>query len=119
MNYCTRCLYPANHPLHLTFDAEGVCSGCRVHEEKDLFDWPERREMLRAILDDYRTHTRTIHDCIIPVSAARDLYFIVDLVKNEFKMRPLLVTYNKHYNTRAGIRNLAYLRTLLGCDIMT
>jgi len=34
-------------------------------------------------------------------------------------MRPLLVTYNKHYNTQVGIRNLAYLRTLLGCDIMT
>jgi hypothetical protein len=39
-------------------------------------------------------------------------------VKNVFKMRPLLVTYNKQYNTKAGIRNLAYLRTLLGCDIM-
>ncbi len=34
-------------------------------------------------------------------------------------MRPLLVTYNKHYNTRMGIRNLAYLRTLFGCDLMT
>lgn len=119
MRYCVRCLYPANHPLRIVFDDEGVCSGCRVHEEKDVLDWREREEKLRALLDGYRTRTRTIHDCIIPVSGARDSYFIVHKVKNVFKMRPLLVTYNKHYNTRAGIRNLAYLRTLLGCDIMT
>jgi N-acetyl sugar amidotransferase len=119
MRYCVRCLYPANHPLRVVFDDEGVCSGCRVHEEKDVLDWREREEKLRALLDGYRTRTRTIHDCIIPVSGARDSYFIVHMVKNMFKMRPLLVTYNKHYNTLAGIRNLAYLRTLLGCDIMT
>ncbi|MEZ4752918.1 MAG: hypothetical protein R3A13_01235 [Bdellovibrionota bacterium] len=34
MKYCSRCLYPANHPLGLTFDEQDVCSGCRVHEEK-------------------------------------------------------------------------------------
>lgn len=119
MRYCTRCLYPANHPLHLTFDDQGVCSGCRVHEEKDVLDWRERQEKLCRLLDGYRTRTRTIHDCIVPVSGARDSYFIVHMVKNVFKMRPLLTTYNKHYNTQVGIRNLAYLRTLFGCDIMT
>jgi len=119
MRYCTRCLYPANHPLHLVFDEDGVCSGCRVHEEKDVLDWLERQERLRKLLEGYRSRTRSIHDCIIPVSGARDSYFIVHTVKNVFRMHPLLVTYNKQYNTEVGIRNLAYLRTLLGCDIMT
>ncbi|MEA3347022.1 MAG: N-acetyl sugar amidotransferase, partial [Candidatus Auribacterota bacterium] len=50
---------------------------------------------------------------------ARDSHFIVHTVKNVYGMHPLLVTYNKHYNTRMGIRNLAYLRTLFGCDILT
>jgi len=119
LRYCTRCLYPANHPLHLVFDGKGVCSGCRVHEEKDTLDWNDRKERLTGILDSYRTTTRTIHDCIIPVSGARDSYFIVHLVKNVFRMHPLLVTYNKQYNTKTGIRNLAYLRTLFGCDLLT
>ena len=35
MNYCKRCLYPQNHPLNITFDARGICSGCKIHEEKD------------------------------------------------------------------------------------
>ena len=38
MRYCTRCLYPQNHPYGIVFDKDGVCSGCRVHEEKDKLD---------------------------------------------------------------------------------
>ena len=34
-------------------------------------------------------------------------------------MTPLLVNYNQQYNTKMGIQNLSYLRTLLGCDITT
>ena len=51
MKYCTRCVYPANHPLHITFDKMGLCSGCKVHEEKDLLDWNGRFLLLRKITD--------------------------------------------------------------------
>jgi len=118
MRYCKRCLYPKNHPLNITFDEQGVCSGCRVHEEKDILDWQERKEKLSRIFAEFRSTSRNIHDCIVPVSGGRDSYFIVHLVKNIFKMHPLLVNYNKHYNTKMGIRNLAYLKTLFGCDII-
>ena len=39
---CKRCLYSTNHPLGLVLDAESICSGCRVHEEKGTLDWAER-----------------------------------------------------------------------------
>lgn len=116
MRYCKRCLYPENHPLHLTLDDEGVCSGCRVHEEKDELDWWERSEKLKHIFDTYRNKSGKNYDCIIPVSGARDSYFIVHTVKNVYKMNPLLVSYNHHYNTDVGIRNLAYIRTKFDCD---
>lgn len=122
MRYCARCLYPENHPLGIQFDEEGVCSGCRVHEEKgekDQLDWRERGERLSRIFEAYRSRTGKNFDCIIPVSGARDSHFIVHTVKNVYKMHPLLVAYNKHYNTPVGIRNLAYLRTTFGCDILT
>ena len=119
MRYCTRCAYPANHPLNLVFDEQGVCSGCRIHEEKDVLDWQERGQKLGRIFDEFRSRSGKTYDCIIPVSGARDSYFIVHVVRNIYKMRPLLVTYNKQYNTQLGIRNLAYLRTLFGCDIVT
>jgi N-acetyl sugar amidotransferase len=118
MKYCKRCLYPENHPLGLTLNNKGICSGCQVHEEKDKLDWSERLEKLKVICDQYRNQSRSVHDCIIPVTGARDSYFIVDFVINELKMRPLLVNYNSHYNTRMGIRNLAYLSSLMGADFM-
>lgn len=118
MRYCRRCIYPENHPLNLTFDAEGVCSGCRVHEEKDRLDWNERGLRLGGIFDGYRSRSRIGYDCIVPVSGARDSYFVVHTVKKLYGMNPLLVSYNRHYNTRRGIRNLAYLRTLLDCDMV-
>lgn len=119
MQTCTRCLYTSIHPLHILFDDEGVCSGCRVHEEKDFLDWNKRGEKLELILKEYRSNSGRNYDCIIPVSGARDSFFIVHTIKKEYGMNPLLVTYNKHYNTDVGIRNLANLRIKFDCDIMT
>lgn len=119
MRYCSRCLYPENHPLNIVFDENGVCSGCVVHEEKDVLDWHFRFEKLKDILEDYRNSSDNNYDCIIPVSGARDSFFIVHIIKNVLKMNPLLVTYNKHYNTDVGVRNLAKLRMQFDCDIMT
>jgi len=119
MKYCKRCHYNELHPLNLIIDEEGVCSGCRVHEEKDELNWEEKSSQLNEILNQYRNISENNYDCIIPVSGARDSYFIVHIIKNVFKMNPLLVTYNKQFNTDAGVRNLANLRIKFGCDIMT
>ncbi len=117
MQYCSRCLYPANHPLNIVFDDNGVCSGCRVHEEKNELDWNSRWKTLTTLTDSYRNRSALGYDCIVPVSGARDSYFIVHIVKEKLGLNPLLVHYNKHYNTRRGHRNLAYLRTLFDLDI--
>lgn len=119
MKYCVRCLYPANHPLNITFDSESVCSGCRVHEEKDQINWSLKEKELLKIFSTFRNKSKQNYDCIIPVSGARDSYFTVHTVKNVYGMNPLLVTYNKQYNTAVGIRNLAYLKTLFDCDLLT
>lgn len=116
MKYCKRCTYPENHPLNLVIDDEGICSGCRVHEEKDTLNWDERFEKLRKIAEEYRDESGKNYDCIVPVSGGRDSYFILHVVKNILKLNPLLVSYNKHFNTGTGIRNLAYLRIAFNCD---
>ena len=116
---CNRCLYSKTHPLNLTIDKEGICSGCKIHEEKDLLNWIEREEKLKSILENFKNKSDNNYDCIIPVSGARDSYFIVHMIKNIYGLNPLLVTYNKHYNTALGIRNLANLRLMFDCDLMT
>ena len=120
MIYCNRCLYPANHPYGLVFDDQGVCSGCRIHEEKDALDWDARFRMLERIVHANAKHIgRTGFDCIIPVTGGGDSYFIVHTVKNVLGKNPLLVNYNSHYNTKVGIRNLANLATVFDCDVVT
>jgi N-acetyl sugar amidotransferase len=115
---CRRCLYNTNHPLGLVLDAEGICSGCRVHEEKDQLDWNERWNRLEELVKPYRSRDSRNYDCIVPVSGAGDSFFIVHLVKERLKLKPLLVTYNRYYNTPLGIRNLAQLRRHFDCDIL-
>jgi N-acetyl sugar amidotransferase len=121
MNYtstCKRCLYPVTHPLGLTLDDEGICSGCRIHEEKDRLDWDARWEKLEELVASYRSPSGQNYDCIVPVSGARDSYYIVHLVKERLKLNPLLVTYNKYYNTPLSVWNLANLRIRFDCDIL-
>jgi len=115
---CTRCLYTSDHALGITFDEQGICSGCRIHEEKDSLNWQARWEKLTELVKPYRNAQGTNYDCIIPVTGANDSHFIVHLAKNKLKLNPLLVTYNKYFNTPLGIRNLANLRIKFDCDIL-
>lgn len=118
MEFCKRCLYTTAHPLGLVLDDESICSGCRVHEEKDRLDWAERWSRLECIVAPYRSKDGSIYDCIVPVDGAHDSYYIVHLVKERLGLNPLLVTYNRYFNTPLGIRNLANLRIRLNCDIL-
>jgi len=118
LKFCRRCLYASDHPLGLTLDEAGICSGCRVHEEKDRLDWDARWQRLEQLVKPYRRVNGGSYDCIIPVSGARDSYFMVYLAKERLGLNPLLVTYNHYFNTALGIRNLANLRIRFNCDIL-
>ena len=115
---CRRCLYTTAHALGLTLDTEGICSGCRIHEEKDKLDWAARWCILESLVRPYRSSNAKTYDCIVPVTGANDSYFTVYLVKERLGLNPLLVTYNKYFNTALGIRNLANLRIRFNCDIL-
>jgi N-acetyl sugar amidotransferase len=99
-------------------DEQGICSGCRIHEEKDQLDWNVRWGKLESLIKPYRSITRKSYDCIVPVTGANDSYYTVHLVKERLGLNPLLVTYNKYFNTPLGIRNLANLRIRFDCDII-
>jgi len=118
LEFCKRCLYANSHPLGLILDQAGICSGCRIHEEKDQLNWEERWERLEELVAPYRNKVGNNYDCIVPVSGAQDSYYLVYLVKQRLGLNPLLVNYNKYFNTPLGIRNLANLRIRMNCDIL-
>ncbi|MDF3820160.1 N-acetyl sugar amidotransferase [Leptospira sp. 96542] len=118
LKICKRCLYTNYHPLGLVIDEEGICSGCRIHEEKDEIDWDHKKQKILELVGEYRSKSGKNYDCIVPVTGGQDSYYIVHLVKNILKLNPLCVSYNKYYNTGTGIRNLSNLRIKFNVDIL-
>src|SRR4051812_2980784 len=90
MVYCTRCVYPAAAATPLTFDKDGVCSGCRTHEEQARVDWTRREKLFRDLVADYKSKSGRNYDCLIPVSGGKDSFYQIHLVKKVYGMNPLL-----------------------------
>jgi N-acetyl sugar amidotransferase len=118
IRFCKRCVYSELHPLGITLDKDGICSGCRVHEEKYVIDWHERKSRLTNIVNEYKSKDLKNYDCIVPVTGAGDSFYIVHVVKNIMGLNPLLVHYNSQFNTAIGIKNLSLIRTLFDCDLL-
>ena len=38
VTFCRQCLYGDSHPLGLTINEDGLCSGCIIHEEKNYLE---------------------------------------------------------------------------------
>mgnify|MGYP001596330955 FL=1 len=117
MNYCTRCLYPRNSKPYIIFDEEGICSGCRYIESRAKIDWEAKKKQLADLLLSYKCRDN-IYDCIIPVSGGKDSHYQVYLIKEVYKLNPLLVTYNHTFNTALGLRNLTNLVKVFNCDLI-
>ena len=104
MRYCTRCVYPAVAAAPLTFDENGVCSGCRIYEQRKKINWAERRKLLAKLLEEYRTKGSN-YDCIIPVSGGKDSCYLLYKVKREYGLNVLAFTTD--INVAASLHVLA------------
>ncbi len=124
MEYCSRCLYPANAKPTIIFDEDdGICSGCKYHESRTSrlanIDWEERKRMFERICEQAKQMAKergNFHDCIVPVSGGKDSHFQVWILKEFYGMHPLLVSYNHIFNSPIGNRNLSNLVERSGFD---
>ena len=78
---CKSCLYSSSHPLGITFNEKGICSGCQIHEEKNQLNWDLRLKKLKKLVKNYKSKKNN-YDCVVPISGANDSYFIMHVVKN-------------------------------------
>ena len=118
MRYCKKCVYPASSAVPLAFDENGICSGCRAHEQKKNIDWEKREKLLRQIVEQYRSKDKSNYDCIIPVSGGKDSYFQTWYATQVLKLKPLLVTYHGNNYLAVGERNLKKMRKLFNVDYL-
>ena len=114
VRYCSKCVYPSSSAAPLTFDSDGVCSGCRVHSQVVDVDWDERLEMLHELVRPYRNQGK--YDVIIPVSGGKDSYFQTHIATKVLNLKPLLVTYHANNYLPEGEENLFRMTEIFDCD---
>lgn len=114
VTWCARCVYPSSSAVTLKFDEHGICSGCRVHDQKKQIDWDERLEWLLEEVEPYRKPSG--YECVIGVSGGKDSYYQTHFVKEKLGLNPLLVTYNGNNYLDVGWRNLLRMKEVFGID---
>lgn len=120
MRYCKKCVMPDTRP-GITFNEEGVCSGCQAYENRKNTNYEERFEELKALCDKYRNmNGSNAYDCMIAVSGGKDSHYQVHVMKELMGMNPLLVSVEDNFPmTEAGIHNLKNISEAFGCDIIS
>lgn len=122
VGFCKRCVMSNQRPnsrsefkhdknsktVAIHIDEEGICDACRYHDKKArTIDWSKRCEELERLCDQYRRNDGN-YDCVIPGSGGKDSIMAAHIVKNEFGMHPLTVTWAPHLYTDIGRRNLEH-----------
>ena len=102
----------------IVFDANGLCSACRYHEQKyNKIDWENREKELLALLDRHRSNNGS-YDVIVPGSGGKDSMYVSHILKNKYGMHPLTVTWPPNMYTDIGRENFeAWLNS--GVDNIT
>jgi len=116
IRYCRKCVYPETKP-DLTLDENGICDACNFLKIKTETDWEARRKELSAIFERFRNKSGSNYDCIIPVSGGKDSTYQTYVVKKEFGLNPLCVSYHLPEFTELGRKNLENLKNL-GVDCL-
>jgi N-acetyl sugar amidotransferase len=87
------------------FDEEGICDACRIAEVKASVDWQGRQKELMKLCDKHRSKGGAF-DCVVPGSGGKDSFYAAYVLKHDYGMHPLLVTWAPHIYTDVGWRNL-------------
>ncbi len=81
-------------------------------KKKESIDWVARKKELQKILENYRSNDDTKYDCIIPVSGGKDSTYQAYVIKNDFNLNPLLVSFHPRDFTELGRKNIENIKNL-------
>lgn len=115
LQVCSRCLIPETHET-IMFDAEGVCNVCRQHEVKRAIDWESKKRDLDVLVEQHRG--RFAYDCLVPFSGGKDSAFTLLYLMREYKLKPLVVSFDHGFLRPGVLANNERVLQKLGCDIL-
>ena len=115
MMICSRCVLPGTFP-GIRFDEQGVCNFCRDFKGRAALD-EEKKEYLDKFLKLVdRVKGRAEYDCTLSYSGGKDSTYTLYLLKEEFGLRPLTVTFDNGFVSEQAFRNIRTVSENLGVD---
>ena len=107
---CTKCILPETMPF-IKFDSTGVCNYC---ENYTLKNKPKPRGELEKLIERYQSVSGS--KVIVPFSGGRDSSYCLALLKEEFGMEPITMTYDWGMVTDLARRNISRMCSSLGVE---
>ncbi len=105
IQYCVRCCMPETSE-GITFDEQGICSGCRSSEQKMHINWAEREKEFRDLIEEYKKKAGDNYHCLIPISGGKDSTYQLHILTKVYNVKPLALTFNHNWYTEIGKQNL-------------
>lgn len=96
---------PDSEKTSIRISDAGICDACRVAAAKRaVIDWDARRAELAELADRFRRDDGR-YDCLVPGSGGKDSFYAAHVLKHQFGMHPLTVTWAPHIYTEWGWQN--------------
>jgi len=91
----------------IKFDDTGLCSACKLTiNKKKSINWDDREQELLELCDKHRSIDER-YDCVVPGSGGKDSFHAAHILKTEYNMHPLTVTWVLHIYTEWGWEKLS------------
>jgi glucosamine--fructose-6-phosphate aminotransferase (isomerizing) len=107
---CTKCILPETMPF-IKFDSKGECNYCKSYVKKNE---SKPKADLEEILQRYQSTSGD--KVIVPFSGGRDSTYTLHLIKQEFGMQPITMTYDWGMVTDLARRNISRMCSSLGVE---
>jgi len=119
VKFCSRCVISNQRPnsaveyshtktsrkTTVSFNQDSICDACKLAEQKKkTIDWNERERQLQELCDKHRSDG-SHYDCIVPGSGGKDSFYASHILKTQYRMHPLTVTWAPHVYTEWGWKN--------------
>ena len=89
----------------INFNTDGICSACEYNEIKEnKINWEDRKKQLKDLCNKHRK--KNGYDVIVPSSGGKDSGYVAHMLKYEYDMNPITVTWAPHRYTQIGWKNL-------------
>ncbi len=97
---------------------EYICDACKVATLKENINWGQRKKELIKLLNKYRSK-KGDYDCVVPGSGGKDSVYAAHILKYQYGMNPLTVTWPPIMYTDYGYQNFKNWIEIGGFDNIT